>query len=150
VPIPCRRDSTRRSNSRPIGPISIPLTAAAAHTQVTSARELDATFSSPLRPHERRWLGCDLTLEILHGLGVLGRHDTRLIQPLVANECQDHRTQLRAIGILLGELVRRTIAHPLHQHGNLRGKVRERSLVLLPRAPVGQEGRRGHHPTLLL
>ena len=39
-PMPCRRASTRRSSKRPIGPISRPVTAAAAHTQVMSDREL--------------------------------------------------------------------------------------------------------------
>ena len=39
-----------------MGPISSPLTAAAAHTQVMSVRELEAMFSSTASPaRDRRW-----------------------------------------------------------------------------------------------
>ena len=45
-PTPCRRASTRRNSKMPSGPISNPVTAAAAHTQVMSVRELAAILSS--------------------------------------------------------------------------------------------------------
>jgi len=38
---------------------------------------------------------CDLMLKVLHGSRVLRRHGTGLIQPLVADERQDHCAQLR-------------------------------------------------------
>ena len=86
-------------------------------------------------------LGCDLTLEILHGLGVLGRHDARLIQPLVAHECQAPSHPAAQVGISLGELVRRAVAHaPAISTGICAARSVERALVLLPRA-AGRTGR---------
>ena len=87
-----------------MGPISSPLTAAAAHTQAMSVRELETMFSSTASASARPplALGRDLALERLHGLGVFGCHGACLVQPLVARERQDHRAQLRQIGGLAG------------------------------------------------
>ena len=151
-PMPCRRASTRRRSKRPIGPISNPVMAAAAHTQAMSDRELAAILTraastararcsrSAARPRctasaaAANWAAAALACSGSSSRAKPKHQGTLLL------ECRES----------FGEVVWRPVSHARHERGQLGVAVLVVALGALDGGVVGDRGCRRHQLALLL